>query len=50
MQLIRIWKSAIHGFISLEAAGFFKAEYDIEESFIRMIRCILSGMRQTTDG
>ncbi|MEI6102233.1 MAG: WHG domain-containing protein [Eubacteriales bacterium] len=44
IHMSRIWKSAIHGFISLEASGFFKSEYDIEESFDRMIRCILTGM------
>jgi Transcriptional regulator len=44
MHLIRIWKSAIHGFITLEATGFFKAEYDIEESFSRLTQCLLKGM------
>lgn len=43
-HIIRIWKSAIHGFVTLEAAGFFKAEYDIEESFSRLIACLLQGM------
>ncbi len=46
MHLIRIWKSSIHGFITLEAAGFFKTEYDIEESFSRLVACILNGMRK----
>lgn len=44
MHLIRICKSAIHGFCTLEAAGFFRAEYDIEESFSRLIACLLKGM------
>lgn len=44
MHIIRIWKSALHGFISLESAGFFKMQCDIEESFNRMITCIISGM------
>lgn len=45
MHIIRIWKSALHGFISLESAGFFKTQYDIEESFNRMISCIILGMK-----
>jgi AcrR family transcriptional regulator len=44
MHVIRTFKSAIHGFISLESAGFFKAKYDIEESFDRMISMIITGM------
>ena len=44
MHIIRIWKSALHGFISLESAGFFKKQYDIEESFGRMIDCLINGI------
>ena len=43
MHIIRIWKSALHGFISLESAGFFKKQYDIEESFGRMVDCLITG-------
>jgi AcrR family transcriptional regulator len=43
MHIIRIWKSALHGFVSLESAGFFKNQCDIEESFQRMVSCIIAG-------
>lgn len=37
VHAIRGLRSLVHGFVSLEEAGFFKGKYDIEESFKRMV-------------
>ncbi len=43
-HIIRGFRSAVHGFVSLEAAGFFRAEYDLEKSYRELVALFLSGM------
>ncbi len=41
---IRGLRSILHGFVSLEAAGFFRAPWDIEKSYEKLITGILDTM------
>ena len=38
LHFTRGFRSALHGFVSLEAAGFFLGEADMNESFFRMVK------------
>jgi AcrR family transcriptional regulator len=50
IHFVRGFRSALHGFVSLEAAGFFQsAEADVDESFERFILRLLSTLN-TTEG
>jgi AcrR family transcriptional regulator len=44
---VRALRAALHGFISLEAAGGFGLPVDVEESFVRMIGVLDTALRQT---
>lgn len=37
IHFVRAFRSALHGFISLEDAGFFKSAIDVDESYSRLI-------------
>lgn len=41
IHYVRGLRSALHGFISLEEAGFFNQSIDVYESFDRMIECFI---------
>ncbi len=41
---IRGLRSLLHGFVSLEAAGFFRAPWDVEKSYERLIAGVLDSM------
>lgn len=43
---VRALRSAIHGFVSLEAAGGFGLPLDLDESFRRLIDMIIRGITQ----
>jgi hypothetical protein len=44
IHALRAFRSAVHGFATLEAAGGFGLPLDLDESFERMIRMIIEGM------
>ena len=46
IHLSRGLRSALHGFVSLEAAGFFQGDADVNESFTRMVRMFLDTLKQ----
>lgn len=47
-HMIRSLRSAVHGFVSLEAAGFFKNKYDIDASYEKLITIFLAGMKTSS--
>ncbi|WP_443660567.1 TetR/AcrR family transcriptional regulator [Clostridium algidicarnis] len=42
----RGFRSALHGFVSLEEAGFFSAGVDVDESYNRLVHCFVSILNQ----
>lgn len=44
VHFARAFRSAMHGFLSLEDAGFFKSEISAEQSYLFMIRCLISSL------
>ncbi|HBQ86576.1 MAG TPA: TetR family transcriptional regulator [Syntrophomonas sp.] len=38
IHFVREFRSLLHGFVSLEEAGFFKVGYDIEKSYLRAVK------------
>ena len=46
MHITRGLRSIMHGFVSLEAAGFFKAKLDREESFKRLIEGFILSIKK----
>ena len=42
----RAFRSAMHGFVTLESLGGFGILLDVDESFDRMIRMLLAGFRR----
>ena len=46
-HMIRGLRSAIHGFVSLEEAGFFKTKWDVEKSYEKMVTGFLHNMKQS---
>jgi AcrR family transcriptional regulator len=43
IHFVRGFRSALHGFVSLEAAGFFRdAEADADESYAQLVTCLVS--------
>jgi AcrR family transcriptional regulator len=48
IHALRALRSAVHGFASLEAAGGFGLELDLDTSFDRLIRALASGLDQPT--
>ncbi len=49
LHAVRGLRSALHGFVGLEAAGGFGLPLDLDESFQRLIRAYLSGLRAQAD-
>lgn len=47
IHAIRAFRSVVHGFVSLELAGGFGLPVDVDESFNRLIRMFLRGLRTT---
>lgn len=47
LHAARALRSAIHGFVSLEAAGGFGMPYDLGESFSRLIQMLHQGLQTT---
>lgn len=45
LHAIRGLRSLLHGFVSLEAAGGFGLPLDLDESFRRLVRAFLDGLR-----
>jgi AcrR family transcriptional regulator len=43
----RTFRSAVHGFVVLEAAGGFGIPLDLDESFERLVATLAAGMRAT---
>ena len=54
VHFLRCWRSAVHGFVSLEEAGFLKdPRVDAEESYEKMISALLTelhNMEENSDG
>jgi AcrR family transcriptional regulator len=46
IHAVRALRSAIHGFATLEAAGGFGLQIDLDESFHRLIEILIRGMQQ----
>jgi len=46
IHVVRGLRSIMHGFVSLEAAGFFKAKLDREESFKRLIEGFILSIKK----
>jgi AcrR family transcriptional regulator len=46
IHALRALRSAVHGFASLEAAGGFGLELDVDTSFERLIRTLAAGLDQ----
>jgi AcrR family transcriptional regulator len=45
IHFVRGFRSALHGFVSLEEAGFFRsAEADVDKSFKRLVSCLISAL------
>ncbi len=42
---IRGLRSLLHGFVSLEEAGFFRAPWDVEKSYEKMLTSVLDNMK-----
>ncbi|MDR2601601.1 MAG: WHG domain-containing protein [Spirochaetaceae bacterium] len=47
VHFIRSFRSALHGFVSLEGAGFFKNGVDAEKSFETLVEIIIAPLAQT---
>lgn len=47
LHAVRCLRSAVHGFVSLEAAGGFGMPFDVDESFSRLIQILHEGMRRS---
>jgi hypothetical protein len=41
VHFVRGFRSALHGFVSLEEAGFFKSAVDADESYRRLVNGFL---------
>jgi len=46
MHIVRGLRSIMHGFVSLEAAGFFKSNWDREESYKRLVSGFILSIRK----
>lgn len=46
LHAVRGWRSVVHGFTTLEAAGGFGLPLDLDESFERLLRVFVSGLRR----
>jgi len=44
LHAVRVIRSALHGFVALEAAGGFALPLDLDESFERLIRTLAAGL------
>lgn len=44
IHAVRGLRSALHGFVSLEATGGFGMPYSLDESFERLVRLLVSGL------
>jgi hypothetical protein len=42
----RAVRSALHGFVALEAGGGFGIPVDLDESYARMVRALARGLRE----
>ena len=50
LQIIRGFRSALHGFVSLETAGFFQnAEASVDDSFDRLVSSLISTVIRKED-
>lgn len=46
LHAVRGLRSALHGFATLESAGGFGLKLDVDESFHRLVRTLVEGLRQ----
>lgn len=46
IHAVRGLRSALHGFVSLEAAGAFGIPLDLDESFSRLVRLLIGGLHR----
>lgn len=50
LHAVRGLRSALHGFVTLEAAGGFGLPLDLDESFRRLLQTFIAGLRQGAGG
>jgi AcrR family transcriptional regulator len=50
LHTVRILRSLVHGFASLEVAGGFGLPLEVDESFHRLVEMLLRGLRVPSDG
>ncbi len=46
IHAVRIMRSMVHGFVSLEVAGGFGIPLDVDETFRRLIRLFIANLEQ----
>jgi AcrR family transcriptional regulator len=46
IHAVRAFRSAVHGFVSLETAGGFGLPLDLDESFRRLVEGVIRGLRE----
>ena len=44
IHFVRGFRSAVHGFVSLQEAGFFRAPFDADESYERLVASLISAL------
>jgi AcrR family transcriptional regulator len=49
VHFARAFRSAMHGFISLEHAGFFKNQISADDSYMNMVKILLSTLTERED-
>jgi AcrR family transcriptional regulator len=50
VDMVRSLRSALHGFVSLEAAGGFGLPQDIDRSFEALVAVVIAGILRLTEG
>jgi hypothetical protein len=50
LHTVRILRSLVHGFASLEVAGGFGLPLEVDESFHRRVEMLVRGLRVPSDG
>jgi AcrR family transcriptional regulator len=48
IHMVRILRSAVHGFSTLEVSGAFGISLDLDESFYRLLQTCIAGLRRRT--
>ncbi len=49
LHAVRVLRSVVHGFATLEVAGGFGLPLDCDESFRRLIAMLIAGLQETAE-